>query len=290
MNKEQVLRSLTFGHRVAEEETDILATYFVETDHWLRLYRGDIDVVYGPKGADKSALYSLLLSKSTELFDRNVLLIAGENPRGATAFRDLVTSPPASEREFVGLWKLYIASLLHSALAEYGIRNDSTKQLEDALAREGLVKGTLSLAALLRAVVDYARRALRPQAVEGGIDIDPITQLPKGFKGKIIFSELGARSPDPEFKSVDTLLELADKALAASQFQAWVLLDRLDVAFAENDNLENNALRALFRVYLDLLALPHVKLKIFLRTDIWARITGEGFREARSHLKNASEA
>ncbi len=169
MDKRAILGSITFGHRVAEEETDVLSTYFVETDHWQRLYKGDIDVVYGPKGSGKSALYSLLLSKSTELFDRNILLVAGENPRGATAFRDLVTDPPASEREFVGLWKLYIASLLHSALAEYGIRNDSTKRLEDALAREGLVKGSLSLAGLLRAVVDYARRALRPQAVEGGV-------------------------------------------------------------------------------------------------------------------------
>lgn len=85
MDKLAILRSITFGQRVAEEETDVLSTYFVETDHWQRLYRGDIDVVYGPKGSGKSALYSLLLSKSTELFDRSTLLVAGENPRGATA-------------------------------------------------------------------------------------------------------------------------------------------------------------------------------------------------------------
>lgn len=283
MDKHAVLRSISFGHRVAEEETDVLSTYFVETDHWLRLYRGDIDVIYGPKGSGKSALYSLLLSNNTELFDRNIVLVAGENPRGATAFRDLVTDPPASEREFVGLWKLYIASLLHSALADYGIQTDSTRQLEEALAREGLVKGALSLAGLLRAVVDYARRALRPQALEGGLEIDPVTQLPKGFKGKIIFSEPGGKPADPELKSVDRLLDLANAALSESKFQAWVLLDRLDVAFAEESELENNALRALFRVYLDLLALSNVKLKIFLRTDIWTRITTEGFREA-SHI------
>jgi hypothetical protein len=283
MDKQSILRSITFGQRVAEEETDVLSTYFVETDHWQRLYRGDIDVVYGPKGSGKSALYSLLLSKSTELFDRCILLVAGENPRGATAFRDLVTDPPATEREFVGLWKLYIASLLHSALAEYGIRNASAIQLEEALSREGLVKGTLSLGGLLRAVVDYARRALRPQALEGGVEIDPITQLPKGFKGKIIFSEPGRPSSDQELTSVDRLLNLADIALSEAKFQAWVLLDRLDVAFAEDVDLESNALRALFRVYLDLLALSNVKLKIFLRSDIWARITTQGFREA-SHI------
>jgi len=150
MDKRAILKSVTFGHRVAEEETDVLSTYFVETDHWQRLYRGDLDVVYGPKGSGKSALYALLLSKSTELFDRDILLVAGENPRGATAFRDLATDPPTSEREFIGLWKLYIASLIHSALAEYSIQSDSTKQLEEALAREGLVKGSSSLAGLLR--------------------------------------------------------------------------------------------------------------------------------------------
>jgi hypothetical protein len=283
MDKHALLSSITFGQRVAEDETDVLSTYFVETDHWQRLYRGDIDVVYGPKGSGKSALYSLLLSKITELFDRSILLVAGENPRGTTAFRDLVTDPPATEREFVGLWKLYIASLLHSTLAEYGIRNAAAKQLEEALAREGLVKGSMSLSALLRVVVDYARHALRPQALECGMEIDPITHLPKGFKGKIIFSEPGRQASDSQLTSVDRLFNLADLALAEAKFQTWVLLDRLDVAFAEDVDLESNALRALFRVYLDLLALSNVKLKIFLRTDIWARITTQGFREA-SHI------
>lgn len=283
IDKHQILLSSTFGHRIAEEETDVLATYFVETDHWNRLLRGDIDVVYGPKGSGKSALYSLLLKKSDELFDRNIVLVAGENPRGAPAFRDLATDPPTSEREFVGLWKLYIAALLHSALAEYDIRNDDQKNLETALRREGLVKGNLSLAGLLRAVVNYATRAFRPQAVEGGVNFDPVTQLPKGFTGKITFSEPGRAGEDEEFRSVDSLLSLANDSVSAAGISAWVLLDRLDVAFPDNVELESNALRALFRVYLDMASLDHVKLKVFLRTDIWSRITSQGFREA-SHI------
>ncbi len=266
MNKRDLLRSMTFGHRVAEEETDALGTYFVETDHWDRLFNGEIDVVYGAKGAGKSALYALLLARSDKLFDRNVSLVAAENPRGAPAFRDLLTDPPTSEREFIGLWKLYFSSLLHSVLKDFGINNESSKELEEALAREGLVKGSLSLASLLRGIRTYVRGALNPQAVEGGVEVDSITQLPKGFKGKII-----------------RLLELANEALSAAGLKAWILLDRLDVAFAEDVRLEANALRALFRVYLDLLAFPSIQLKIFLRTDIWARITSEGFREA-SHV------
>lgn len=283
MSKRDLLSSVTFGHRVAEEETEVLTTYFVETDIWDRLLRGEIDVVYGAKGAGKSALYALLLSRSSELFDRNVLLLPAENPRGAPAFRDLLTDPPASEREFIGLWKLYFAVLLHAVLRDYSIVTESSQQLEAALGREGLIKGSNTLAGLLRGVGDYVRRALRPQAIEGGVKVDPVTQAPVGFTGKIIFSEPGAKNSDSELRSVDRLIELAADALSSVNLTAWIVLDRLDVAFAENTALEVNALRALFRVYLDSLAHPALQLKIFLRTDIWARITSSGFREA-SHI------
>lgn len=184
MNKRDILRTITFGQRVAEDEVDALGTYFVETDNWERLFNGDIDVVYGAKGTGKSALYSLLLARIEKLFDRNVLLVGAENPRGAPAFRDLLTDPPTSEREFIGLWKLYFASLLHSVLRDFDVKNESSKELEEALAREGLVKGSLSLASLLRSIRTYVRGALNPQALEGGVELDPVSQLPKGFKGK----------------------------------------------------------------------------------------------------------
>ncbi len=278
MDKHAILRSLTFGERVAEEETDVLSTYFVETDDWQRLYRGDFDVVYGPKGSGKSALYSLLISKSSELFDRGIVLVPGENPRGATAFRNLIIDPPASEREFIGMWKLYIASLMHSSLAEFGITGEAVQDLEDALAREGLIKGSFSLNRLLSSVQTYVRRAFRGiQGVEGGVDLDPHTQLPKGFKGKITFSEPAREADDPQLNSVDRLLELANMALVNTGIHSWILLDRLDVAFAESPELENHALRALFRVYLDLLALSNVRMKIVtVHSPAWPSNCGAG--------------
>src|SRR4030042_1170734 len=101
MTKQEILRSITFGQRVAEDETDVLGTYFVETDQWERLFRGDIDIVYGAKGAGKSALYALLLSRRDDLSDRNIVLVVAENPRGAPAFQDPLTDPPTTEREFI---------------------------------------------------------------------------------------------------------------------------------------------------------------------------------------------
>jgi hypothetical protein len=113
--------------------------------------------------------------------------------------------------------------------------------------------------------------------------MDPISGLPKGFNGKISFSEDGNTSPDQNTKSVDELLDILNGVLKQNDWKVWILLDRLDVAFAEHPDLEANALKGLFRVYLDLLGFESIKLKIFLRSDIWKRITEQGFREA-SHV------
>lgn len=284
MSKKKTLADVNFGRQIAEEEGDTLSAYFVETDNWRRIFAGDIDIIYGPKGSGKSALYSLLIARTDQLFDQNVILLPAENLRGTPAFRDLATDPPSSEREFVSLWKLYFLSLLVGTFEEYGFSGEKAKHLHDVLAREGLIKGKRSLTALVQATFDYVKRAFRPAAIEGGIELDLLTQMPKGFTGKIVFREPTGEAKAEGMESIDSLLTLADDAFRANGgYVAWILLDRLDVAFVENEELEQNALRALFRVYLDLLGSRNLKLKIFLRTDIWNRITKEGFREA-SHI------
>lgn len=283
MDPREVLRVVSFGARVAEDETEVLANYFVETDLWHQIWAGGVDIIYGAKGSGKSALYSLLLSRGNDLLVRRIILVAGENPRGATAFRDLTIDPPASEREAIGLWKLYVLALVQHALAEHAVRSAAADELFDALEREGLTKGTRSLSSVLRRALTYVRRVIRPEAVEGQLVLDPATQLPSGLRGKITFSDTEEQRDGPGMHTVDELLLLANRALAEAGLAIWIALDRLDVAFADAPELETNLLRALFRVYLDLLALPALRLKIFLRSDIWNRLTSKGFREA-SHI------
>ena len=278
----EVLKTVNFGHRVAEEEGDQLSEYFVETDHWTQLLGGNVDVVYGPKGSGKSALYSLLVARRTAFFDRQILLAPCENPRGAPAFRALATDPPASETEFMALWKLYFACLLSSSIKDYGIPGDDAERLHAALAESGLATGQASLQKVLRSVYDYVKRILRPAGFEVGAVLDPATHLP-GVTAKILFSEPTESQSKRGYKSVEELLRLGNDALASSGFKLWLLLDRLDVAFSESVELEVNALRALFRTYLDLRPFDRLHMKIFLRTDIWKKITSTGFREA-SHV------
>jgi hypothetical protein len=123
MTKRELLAGVTFGQRIAEDEADALASYFVETEQWRKIISGESDVVYGPKGSGKSALYSLLRQKSGELITKNIIPIAGENVRGTPAFEDLVADPPASEEQFRGLWKLYFLSLAANVLRVIGAKS-----------------------------------------------------------------------------------------------------------------------------------------------------------------------
>lgn len=283
MNKKEVLLNTSFGERIAEEETDALSSYFVETDQWNQVISGKVDVVYGPKGSGKSALYALLQSKKDELYARHILLAPGETVRGTPVFADLVPDPPASEEEFRGLWKLYFLSLIGTIFRASGLDSETASKLLSTLETADLIQKTFSLKRSLRSAYDYVRKI---DSISGELKINPATGVPDGIGARVTIREPGSDRRKLGFFSADELLEMADTVLANMDSKFWIVLDRLDVAFTESSDLEANALRALFHVYRDMGSLKNVSLKIFLRDDIWARITNEGFREA-SHITRA---
>ena len=287
MDRLKLLKDISFGARVAEDETGELARYFVETDQWSRIFKGEVDIVRGEKGAGKSAIYSLLVARENELFDKSVLLLTGERPRGATVFKDLVSQPPTSEQEFIGLWKLYIVSLVGQKIKELGFDDGGGKELVRLLEDQGLIENNFDLSRVFKQVRTYVSRWFNARSVEGSMTVEPHTHYPVG-SFKITAGEPDAEEQKAGATSVDSLAELANKAMAKAGYTVWVLLDRLDVAFVESHDLEKNALRALFRVYRDFGALDSIKLKIFLRSDIWKRIVDGGFREA-SHITRVAE-
>lgn len=281
--KKDLLECTTFGARTAEEEADALANYFVQTDQWKRMLRGEIDVVYGAKGSGKSAIYTLLeKSADTVLFNNNILTATAENPRGATVFRNIVAAPPVSEREFISLWKTYIVSVIGRRLQELNINNSEAKDVIRELTEHDLLPVGGGLSTLLRAARKFVERFFRePTSVTYGLSYDPMTNMPSATRT----AEFNIENPlkHRDLMSPDELLEKANAALSREGFKLWVLFDRLDVAFEESRVLEKNALRSLFRVYNDLRGLTNISLKIFVRDDIWRRITEDGFAEA-SHI------
>ena len=282
-SKVEVLKAIELGARVAEDEIESLETYFVETDQWRQIRSGRVDVVYGPKGSGKSALYTLLNRREGEFFDEGILLASGENVRGATVFSHVISDPPPSETAFIYLWKLYCLTLIARTLREYEIRNEASSSLVAALEEAKLLPESSALSVIFRSVSGYLKRWFNrdAKAIEHAVTIDPSSGAPTVSRK----TEFREQSDDKNLAEIpaDDLLHYANAALEQEGLQMWLLYDRLDVAFAESPNMERNALRALFRAYNDMKGLTNVALKIFVRDDIWKRITEGGFTEA-SHI------
>jgi len=203
MDKLELLKSISFGARVAEDEINELAKYFVEIDQWSRLIKGEIDVVRGDKGAGKSAIYSLLITWESEFFDLNTLLVPGEKPRGTPVFKDIIANPPTAEVEFFGLWKLYILALVGRKMREWEIKGAAAEKVYSALESARLLDREYDLSGLLRAAQDLGRRLFKAESVEGGLTVDPATGLPNGITGKITLREPAPALRDQGFLTAD---------------------------------------------------------------------------------------
>ena len=274
-----ILENLKIGLGVAEQETD-LSSYFVETNQWRCILNGDIDIVYGPKGSGKSALYTLLTANPDEEPDK--IIISADNPRGSTVFKKVEVRPPTTELEFQGLWKLYFAALIGNFFDK---KSDTCipqiVNLIEVLQSENLIdKNKETILTRILAIISHVRE------ISGSASTNPLTGENK-LEWKIVLDETQI-FPNSKQISVDRLVEMANEGLAIAKKTVWIAIDRLDVAFIDNAELEENALRALFHCYLDLLRYENIKLKIFLRTDIWRRLTaGKSFPEA-SHIVKKS--
>jgi len=275
--------NIFFGSRVAEDETENLSSYFVETYQWNQVFNNEVDIIYGPKGSGKSAIYSLLTKREKELFDNCVLIISAENPRGDTVFQELKVNPPTSQQEFQSLWKLYFLVLSAKKLKELEIDNKFSREIYEILEEASLIEYSSSIKSIWAWVRNYINN-VREIGIESSIGPDG-TQT---FFPKIVFSEPNETQKKLGHVSFDYAISLINSALEYEGFKLWLLIDRLDVAFDESIELETNAIKALFRVYVDFLQYDNISLKIFLRSDIWKRITIDGFREA-THITRTTD-
>ena len=275
------LSDLSFGERVAENESAKLAEYFVKTEQWNSLLAGKVDVIFGSKGAGKSALYTLLMNENGNLLQEGIVLLSAEKPTGQTVFSDITSAPPTSESEFVSLWKIYLCQLITDWLMSNDKCEGDAEIVSMHLIDAGLLEDDNTLRKLVNRAKSFAKKLVSIDSLEGGVSLEG------GINGKITFKEPSVKEQKNGYRSIDELLSKLNNHLEKLNISIWVLCDRLDVAFDESMDLEKNALRALFKVYRDIEEYSAIRLKIFLRDDIWRRITHEGFREA-SHITRAT--
>lgn len=286
MDKLALLKETSFGSSVAEDESADLGKYFVKTELWNNLLSGDIDVIFGPKGSGKSALFSELLSQKQYLNKQSILLVNAENPTGEPVFRSVIVNPTPTLDVFRNIWKLYFIVLIGRSFLDEQLANEDASKLVNILVTSGLLTPEKKLKNILKGVWDYVLKLISPESYEVGLELDPVTQQPSGIKGKITLKEPAANDIMKGYLSIDSLMSLCNKALSNAKYKIWIALDRLDVAFEEcidNSGLEEKGIKSLLRAYRDIAAYDCIDLKIFLRSDIWETVIMSGFREA-SHI------
>jgi hypothetical protein len=97
------------------------------------------------------------------------------------------------------------------------------------------------------------------------------------IKPKVEFAAPDDTKAAPPSIPADAILRLLNKCLGQADITVWIAFDRLDEAFSGHAEMEVPALRVLLRTYLDLTEFNRTKLKLFVRRDLFSRITAGGF-------------
>ena len=273
MKVRPILQQTRFGSDAAEND-DELTKYFVETSSFADIVADQADLILGPKGSGKSAIFRVLANPDvviSQLNDNDI--VPAFNVQGAPLFQKLLEdAPDASETQLRAAWWTYILGLVGNHLIDtYGPgSSEPAERLRATLEAFGLRRSEDRPRSLWKVVVDGLRRLVR---LEGGLTFNE-----QGFpliSGAADFQpELEEDTDHRQTVSFEELLTLEIAVLDELQRRVWVVFDRLDEAFIGNPDVERGALRGLLRAHLDISSFgPRLRTKLFLRTDIFDRIT-----------------
>jgi len=274
MERTELLRNLRIGNSVAEFDS-ALERYFVKTAAFLDFVNDRYDIVSGDKGTGKTAIFRFVTENRRQFEGlRDIELLPAFNVAGQPVFYDLTHSAVLTEGEYNSLWKAYILSVVGNYLLDVLGSEGSLADVEEILELAGLKVGDYRPETIFQRLKTTFRAFLKPKEVEGRLSL-----LENGLpivSGKIV-PDYGEEHDAGAVIPYDYALNRLERALKEIGITIWVAFDRLDEAFQGAPDHEIPALRALLRVHLDINHLQHVRLKLFIRDDLFSRITAGGF-------------
>lgn len=279
-----ILRDLRFGGDVAEND-DKLDRYFIETGSFRDIVDDQVDLVLGPKGSGKTAIFKQLSNPQAQipqLDDTDI--VPAFNTQGSVIFRKLTTDLPAFDENLMRtVWLAYVLALLGNHLIDTYSHLTDTRHLRNSLTTAGLVTSKDQPKSAWNVIMGGLRNLVNPSNVEGSLSFGD-SGVPI-ITGKATFSKSTETNQETAIDLEDILSE-ALALLDAIGRRCWVVFDRLDEAFQHNRDLERIALRGLLRAHLDIASYGRsFRTKLFLRTDVLDRITEQsGFVNA-THMR-----
>ena len=277
MPMKQLVRMMEIGKSVAEFDQS-LDKYFVETETFRALVGGQVDIIAGDKGTGKTALYRILKKRYAQIPElANVEVLSGFNPSGNPIFQRIAQQNVLTEGQYITVWKAYLLSLIGNWLLELydGAFTGTLEQLDRLLRTTDLRSVDDTPVTVFSRISNTVSRFLNPKSAEVAMTLSE-TGIPI-VTPRVEFGEGAPRVSEVAEVRHEDALGLLNRALTESEIDAWVVLDRLDEAFVGFPETEVPALRALLRTYLDLLEFERIKLKLFVRNDLFRKIVRGGF-------------
>jgi hypothetical protein len=275
----EVLTSVDFGNSVAEFD-EALESHFVETESFRSLVSGKYDVIAGDKGTGKTALYRVLVRRLSAVPAlSHVDVIPAFNPSGNPIFQRLTHTPPLPEGQYITVWKSFFLALVGNWLLERAGAHSSGKLAElDALLRSIELRSSEdSASTVFSRVVNRLQRWFKPKSAEVAFTLSesgiPIVTPRVEFDDRAA----GEMNVIPQVIPHERAFALLNECLESLGVTVWAVMDRLDEAFQGYPDTERPALRALLRTYLDLLEFGSIRIKLFVRRDLFKKIVQGGF-------------
>jgi len=273
----EILKSLDIGNSVAEFDQS-LEKYFIENSAFDYLIKDRADIIAGDKGTGKTAVYRMLQNKYASTPELSgIEVLPGFNPDGSPIFQKLVGQGVLTESQYSSVWKTYLISLVGNWLLEIiaDEKTESSKRLDKLLTDAGIRSADDKPQSIFSGIMNSLQRLLSLKAAqvemttnESGMPVvTPRLEFGGEATGKVDSKEI----------SHEVALPLLNSILNEHDITVWVAIDRLDEAFQGSPEIEIPALRALLRTYLDLLEFNRLKLKLFVRRDLFRKIIGDGF-------------
>lgn len=271
-----ILRELKFGGDVAEND-DNLDLYFVETSAFFDVIADEADLILGPKGSGKTAIFRRIADPNVEIQElSDVDILPAFNIQGSVIFRKLTSGSPILDEAIMRtVWMAYILGIAGNYLLDTYSHATDTEILHAALLKAGLRAEQDRPKSVWNLVMSGLRKLANPSKVESSLTFGdsgvPILTGKAEFDTTISKSE-----PESQAFDLEDLLAEEYRVLQSIERRCWIVFDRLDEAFQHDRDLERIALRGLLRAHLDICSYGRfLRTKLFLRTDILDRITEE---------------
>lgn len=256
---EDLLYCLDFGSVDAESETE-LAKRFVRTQNFNNISDENTLIILGPKGSGKSAIYRLFTDFPEEVhqyLEEDILgsthIVKATGADDVQSVNDQSLSEMRTESDFSydKFWKVYIGLKTASKLGSIGYKSEG------------------ELGSVLQQLNEQQDWRLMPML--RGFWETFIGSPPSN--GKVSYGDFSIEFESNSNLDIGRLLEEEQKILDQREEDIWLLFDRIDELQSRDPEERKKLLEALFRTQVTFMGrFPNIRLKIFLRTDIWRNL------------------